>query len=45
MNEDDAKFNDKPVLLTNPVDKTIQKFDSHPSLKLDRDNIALSDMF
>ena len=45
INEDDTKFNDKPALLTNRVDKALQNFDSYPSVKLNRDNIVLSDMF
>ena len=32
------------MLLTNPVDIAIQKFDNHPSIKLIRD-ITLSNMF
>ena len=42
---DDAKFNDEPVISTNPVDIAIQKFDNHPSANLIRDKITLSDMF
>ena len=34
INRDDAKFNDEPVLSTNPVDIAIQKFDKLPSVKL-----------
>ena len=33
------------MLSTNPVYIAIQKFDNHPSVKLVRDNITLSDMF
>ena len=42
---DDAKFNDEPVISTNPVDIAIQKFDNHPSANLIRDKVTLSDMF
>ena len=45
INKGDAKFNDEPVLSVIPVDIAIQKFDNHPSVKLIRDDITLSDMF
>ena len=44
INKNDAKFNDEPAVSANPVDIAIQKFDNHPSAKLIRDNITLSDM-
>ena len=44
INKNDAKFNDEPAVSANPVDIAIQKFDNHPSVKLIRDNITLSDM-
>ena len=45
--KDDTKFNDVPVLSTNPVGIAIQKFDTalfdyNPIVKLIRDNSALS---
>ena len=33
------------MLSTNPFDTAIQNFDYHPSVKLIKDNITLSDMF
>ena len=45
INRDDAKFNDEPVLSYNSVGCTNSKFTNHPSVKLIRDNLNLSDMF
>ena len=44
INRDEAKFDDKPVLSKKPIDVVIEKFKNHPSVKLIRDNINLSDM-
>ena len=45
ISRDDAKFNDEPVLSTNPLDIAIQKFNNHSGVKLIRDNITNSDIF